>query len=37
MSRALQNSQEAPRDAELSLFYDERLHKAKEDRTRGAS
>jgi hypothetical protein len=37
MSRALQNSQEAQRDVELSLFYDERLHKAKEDKARGVS
>jgi len=37
MSGAFQNSQEAPRDAELSLFYDERLHKAKENKARGVS
>ena len=34
---AFKNSQEAPRDAELSLFYDERLHKAKENKARGVS
>jgi hypothetical protein len=37
MSAAFQNSEEAPRSAELSLFYDERLHKAKEARMRGVS
>jgi hypothetical protein len=37
ISAAFAKSQEAPRDAELSLFYDERLHKAKENKTRGVS
>lgn len=37
LAGAFPKSEAAPRDVELSLFYDERLHKAREERMRRAS